>query len=276
MNKGFILFFLLACWLGTAFSQADSDLGIYGSRSGGQTGASPEIPFRQQVKHNITPQGGWISTFLEGFNDVPSLPVLGWDIINNSDPLGATAWFQGNTTFDSYDGSSDAYIAANFLNTSGGTISNWLLSPLVNIEDGNEIRFWTRTPTGSYLPDRMEVRMSLNGNSSDVGLTATSEGDFSELLLTINPTLTLGGYPEAWTQYTVVISSVPVPTSGRFAFRYFVSDAGPSGTNSNFIGIDRVQYLVPTSMVPLSNWAMVLSLGLMVAFSLLFFKRILC
>jgi hypothetical protein len=45
-----------------------------------------------------------------------------------------------------------------------------------------------------------------------------------------------------WTQYTATISGVGAPTNGRLAFRYFVTDAGASGTNSNFIGIDTVEY----------------------------------
>ncbi len=274
MNKGFIVFSLLACWLGIAFSQTGSDSGIYGYRSGYQTSDASDISSRQQVKYNITPLGGWINVFSEGFNNISLLPGTGWSMINNSDPLGSSGWFQGNQTFNSYDGSSNAYIAANYLNAiSPGTISNWLISPHVNIVDGNELRFWTRTNTGSTIPDRLEVRMSLNGSSDDVGSTAISAGDFSELLLTINPTLTSGGYPEAWTQYTIVISGVSAPANGRFAFRYFVED---TQNNGNFIGIDRVQYLVPTSMVPLSNWAMVLSLVLMAAFSLWFFRRVLC
>lgn len=62
--------------------------------------------------------------------------------------------------------------------------------------------------------------MSLNGASTNAGTTETSVGDFSTLLLDINPTLVPSGYPNAWTQYTVTISGVPTPTSGRLAFRY--------------------------------------------------------
>ena len=47
-----------------------------------------------------------------------------------------------------------------------------------------------------------------------------------------------GGYPNVWTQYTVTISGVPTATTGRFALRYFVENGGPSGANSNYIGID--------------------------------------
>jgi subtilisin-like proprotein convertase family protein len=43
---------------------------------------------------------------------------------------------------------------------------------------------------------------------------------------------------------------VPTPTTGRFAFHYFVSDGGPSGANSNYIGVDEVFYGAPCSGAP--------------------------
>ena len=59
--------------------------------------------------------------------------------------------------------------------------------------------FWTRTTTANPFPDRLQVRMSTAGASSNVGTTATDVGDFTTLLLDINPTYTVGGYPEVWT-----------------------------------------------------------------------------
>jgi hypothetical protein len=60
-------------------------------------------------------------------------------------------------------------------------------------------------------------------------------------------------YPADWTKYTIVISGVSQSTTGRFAFRYFVESGGPSGDNSDYIGIDLVQYapgeLVQTNYV---------------------------
>jgi hypothetical protein len=88
--------------------------------------------------------------------------------------------------------------------------------------------------------DRLQVRMSTNGDSSDVGTTSTSVGDFTELLLDINPDLTHTGYPNAWTPYTVTVLTGPQSFTGRFAFRYFVPNGGPMGTNSDYIGIDTV------------------------------------
>ncbi|WP_409517042.1 choice-of-anchor J domain-containing protein [Diaphorobacter nitroreducens] len=58
----------------------------------------------------------------------------------------------------------------------------------------------------------------------------------------MNPALVANVYPQVWTQYTVTISGLPAPTSGRTAFRYFVTGAGSLGSNSDYIGIDNVVY----------------------------------
>lgn len=198
-------------------------------------------------------QGGAIGTdFSEGFEDIATLPGSGWSLQNQSDPLGTSDWFQGNdAVFPAHEGPATSYIGANFNNTTGatGTISNWLLTPEVELNEGATISFWTRTGDGSSWPDRLEVRMSTSGASTDVGTGATDVGDFSELLLSINENLTVGGYPEAWTEYTIEVQGVPSGTTGRIGLRYFVTDAGPDGTNSNYIGIDTFSFTQPEACV---------------------------
>jgi hypothetical protein len=178
----------------------------------------------------------------ESFNDITTLAGDGWFQINNSNPIGVSNWFQGNTdAFMAHSGAPDAYIAANFNNTAGGTgtISNWLITPELNLGNIGEFSFWTRVPTGTLWPDRLEIRLSTNGSSTNVGTTAVSVGDFSTLLLSINPNLLQSTYPEIWTKF--VIDSINATGTGRIAFRYYVTNAGPSGTNSNYIGIDTVE-----------------------------------
>jgi hypothetical protein len=175
----------------------------------------------------------------ENFDNISSLPGAGWALINNSSPIGTTGWFQGNAgVFSAQGGAADAYIAANFNNADfGGNISNWLLTPMLNLNNVDTISFYTRTETGAPYADRLELRLSLNGASTDVGATDSSVGDFSALLLTINPALSAGGYPETWNQVTAGLSGLPGPTFGRFAFRYFLPD---TSINGDYIGIDTV------------------------------------
>lgn len=178
---------------------------------------------------------------VENFDNISTLSGSGWVMTNNSSPIGSTGWFQGNTAvFNSQAGPSDSYIAANFNNAAfGGNISNWLLTPVLDLSVANKVTFWTRTETGSFFPDSLEVRLSTNGSSSNVV-------DFTALLLSINPTLSLGGYPEVWTQYQIDLSSAGSGASGRVGFRYLVTD---TSVNGDYIGIDTyTQTPVPEPM----------------------------
>lgn len=184
--------------------------------------------------------------FSESFNTV--IPA-GWAQQNLSSPVGTTpTWTQGGTAatnlFDAHSGPANSYALANFNNLSGaaGTISNWLFTPTATIHNGDVLSFWTRKNDDLSFPDRLEVRMSTNGSSVNVGTTNVSVGDYTTLLLTINPALTTTDYPNVWTKFTATISGLSGDVSGRFAFRYFVTSAGPSGLNSDNIGIDDVSF----------------------------------
>jgi hypothetical protein len=186
----------------------------------------------------------------EGFDDITTLAGSGWVQTNNSAPAGTTAWFQGNSgVFPSQAGNADAYIAANFENAAGGgNISNWLISPTLTLHDGDTIEFYTRTEvTPAVFPDRLQLRLSTNGGSANVGGTDTSVGDFTTLLLAINPALDPSGYPDSWTLFSVTLSGLGGSALGRFAFRYDVPD---TNLNANYIGIDTV--LVSTVPEPSS------------------------
>ncbi|MEO8712900.1 MAG: choice-of-anchor J domain-containing protein [Parafilimonas sp.] len=187
-----------------------------------------------------------LSSLTENFDNV--VPA-GWVAINHSTGNGTGQnWFQGDVRqFVAYSGTTTSYAAANYQSVGGvtgqGTISNWLLSPLLNLQNGSTITFYTRTVSGSLFPDRLEVRLSKNGASTDVGSGTEATGDFSTLLLSINPSLDAGGYPDTgWTQYTVSLSGISGTSSGRVALRYYVTEAGSNANNSNYIGIDEFSY----------------------------------
>lgn len=193
---------------------------------------------QQLTLTNIVPNFKLID---EGFNTV--VPT-GWTATNNSSPVGALGWFQGNAgVFPAHTGPATSYAAANFNSVGGAnTISNWLITPQVPMKNGDVFTFWTRKVAGSAFPDRMEVRSSQAGASVNVGNTNASVGDFTNLLLTINPSQTTTGYPDVWTRFDITVSGVTGTVNGRFAFRYFVTNGGPLGANSDYIGIDDVSY----------------------------------
>jgi hypothetical protein len=188
----------------------------------------------------------------EGFDDISTLPANGWAEQNLSTAIGtAQFWFQGSSAvFIANSGQDTAYIGSNFNSLAGtGDISNWLFAPNRTFDNGDVITFYTRSTGGTYA-DNLQVRLSTNGASLDAGTTASSVGDFTTLLLEVNPTLVAANYPATWTQFSITISGLAGPTSGRVAFRYFVTDGGPSGSNSDFIGIDDFVYVPFGSALP--------------------------
>ncbi len=202
--------------------------------------------------------GANAQSFFEGFEGVTSTGVLaiaplpGWDVQNTSAPLNTThgGWFNGNAAvFAANTGTK--YAASNFASGTGlATNDTWLITPTRTLQNGDQISFFSRTVTSVAFPDRLHLRMSLNGASTNVA-------DFSTILLTINPTLTLTGYPSVWTMFSATVSGLGGPTSGRFAFNYNVTNGGPNGTNADYIGVDDVRY----SAVPEPATMTALALG---------------
>lgn len=173
-------------------------------------------------------------TLSENFSNVNSLFFNGWIANNRSNPAGLSSWFQGNTAvFSAQSGAADSYVAANFEAAgAAGEISDWLITPSLVLSNGDTVSFFTRS-AGAY-PDRLELRYAAT-NTSFVGLTPTSVGDFSNLLLSINPAGTASGYPASWTRYTASVSGLSGSVTGRLAFRYLVSNTSIAG---DYIGID--------------------------------------
>ncbi len=186
------------------------------------------------------------------FEDVSNLP--GWIISNQSNPIGETSWFQGSGTpnvMTAQEGEVDSFIAANYRNTVGtaetiSTICNYLIMPeLGNLES---VSFYTRSRIAAnnfnIYPDRLFVMYSPTGEVN-TGNCTDDFGDFTETLLVINPNLTKEstapeGYPlQTWEQFIVDVNG----GGGRVAFVYYVEDAGFFGTNSNYIGIDTVEWV---------------------------------
>lgn len=162
--------------------------------------------------------------------------VVNWTTVNNSTGgAGTTGWFQGTLAAAN---SGPNYIAANY-NTSTGSngVSNWLMSPVRTFQNGDTISFFSRSWGGNpaTYPDRLYLKLSLNGAS-------TNPGDFATVLVTINGGLSPTGYPNTWTPYSATLTGLGGPTSGRFAFHYSTNTGGPLGSEADYIGIDDVRY----------------------------------
>lgn len=189
-----------------------------------------------------------------------SMISAGWQSTNQSSPLGGSTWQiaaftvplpQNTPIFGSGDantipvgqaGGNNSFALVNFNSTTGaGIISNWLITPTINVKNGDVVTFWSRKGTDGTTdyPDRLELRMSTAATTVVPSGGAADVGSFTTLGVSVNPNLAAGFvYPKVWTQYSYTVTGVPTPTNVKFAFRYYVTDGGPNGANSDLIGID--------------------------------------
>lgn len=181
----------------------------------------------------------------ESFDTVSALGSSGWVMVNHSAPVGSLGWFQGMAaSFPPQE--SSGYVAADYRSVALlGDISNWLMLPVRTMSNGDVLEFWTRTVLPSVYADRLQVRLSQAGSSVQVGAGPLEVGDFSTLLLDINPgyAIASSGYPTSWTRFAVQVSGLSGPVQGRLAFRYFVEHGGVNGSHSDYIGIDSVRFI---------------------------------
>jgi hypothetical protein len=212
-------------------------------------------------------------SFTQDFDSMSAMLAQGWTAKNNSRPLGTTTWASGEyhwlndpkkgiSPVGSYPGYNTSHSGRDYavcLNTCQddpavvsdfSEASCWLISPAVPLKNGDIISFWTRTldePTG--FKDKMELRINTNNSGVEVGNDSSTVGDFTFKALVVNEAFTGDGYPggtapsgREWTNYTYTISNMPVPKMGRFAFRYYVPEAGPNGKNGTGVGVDAVEF----------------------------------
>jgi MYXO-CTERM domain-containing protein len=204
----------------------------------------------------LTAAAASAQSFTEGFDGASLLPAA-WSSINNSPagPGSSPDWAQTSGSVGNWMPYSGAGYAAVGYNATVGAndISVYLISPVVSLSNGDTISFYTRTWDTVAYPDRMSVVYNTDGS--------TDPASFTNTLITINNDLTTTGYPTAWTQYTVTISGLTESVNGRFAFHYNPTGGGPSGSNSDRIGIDEVSY----STVPTPGSLALLGLGALIS-----------
>jgi hypothetical protein len=183
----------------------------------------------------------------EEFVTMNDLPGKGWGFRNNS--INAAApWIQGMEGVDkggaygfpaySFKYEKTEYAYATHRSYGGiNPISSWMITPVLDIKNGDKISFYTRAGSSTVAADRLQVRMNEVDNSIDVGSTPASVGKFTMLLKDINESLTITGYPQTWTRYEITIAGLAAPISTRIAFRYF-----PHESKAEAVGIDLFQF----------------------------------
>jgi hypothetical protein len=198
------------------------------------------------------------NSWKEEFTNVGEIGRTGWVIVNNSNLPGLMSWRQGlyepSNKFSlggpevlgfpafSSEKSPNDFISIDMYSGSGASkLSAWLITPVTTIKNGDQFVFYTRA-SGAFGEDRLEVRANFTSSSANVGTTETSIGDFTKVLFDINPSFN-GSYPLEWTNFTYTVAGVTGTISGRFAFRYFIPDGGPSGSFSDMLGVDAVSFI---------------------------------
>ncbi len=157
----------------------------------------------------------------EGFDNVAGLTGAGWVSVNLSNPLGTTAYYQGNTTvFNSQAGANDSYVAANFNNAAaGGSIKNWLVTPTFSTTNAGTVSFWMRAAIDPGFSDTIKF-----GFVNPVP-TLSTDGNF-----TSSTSVVAEG---VWTKYTVAFAAGGAGSTAKFGWLY----AGQADT-ANYFGID--------------------------------------
>ncbi len=183
----------------------------------------------------------------DGANDTTALRARGYLIYQNSSPRGSTFWFQGNSTvFNAYNGPTTGYVGANFNATSGvGQIDVWMVTPKVTggILAGDSLFFYARSTdvAATNYPD--SIRVMFSTTDSTVAGTWTELGRFR----VPNPPVGSG----TWTKFG--FRAPTASANGRFAIRYNVAGGGPSGNNSDYMGIDALSIERSSTPQP-STW----------------------
>jgi hypothetical protein len=224
LNKIKIITAILISVFLLAFTNADKD----------PRGSKTNIKSKKTIetRHDYySPTGSVVySNNLDSLNDSTGLANSGFLIYNRgtNQPGIAPTWFTGNPDeFTAFNGPTNGYTASNF-NTVFGTsnIDNWLVFPLIlpnGLYQGDSLFFYARSVDGSTFPDSMRVMYS----------TADSipEGNWAEL----------GRFKVSTSGWELKIFSAPASSpTGRFAIRYAVANGGPTGQNSDYIGIDAI------------------------------------
>ncbi len=140
-------------------------------------------------------------SFKEEFDTATAALSRGWRFINVSEPVGSGIWQNGGSIppfFNAFsnNGSNAGFIGVDYLSTSAekGTISNWMVSPPLLMQNGDKITFYTRALQQPYGIDTTDfgnsVQLRLNTINADTNVgNGLNPGNFTKTVLAINPQL---------------------------------------------------------------------------------------
>lgn len=235
MKKNYLFIISILCLLAAGIQNA------YPQNSRGVT-VSNSVSNSSNSKHNA-PASILFTDNFDTANDTNALKLRGYLPYNRS--TGAPGllpyWYTGTPAeFTSFNGPDSGYVAASY-NTVVATniIDSWLVLPPLDITAGDTLSFYSRSIQGSGYPDSLKVMYSAVGDSTPEDISWVEIGYFK---------VTTAGMWER--------RFFPAPASGttaRFAIRYYLTDAGPTGNNGDYIGIDQLDVYEPGTVGILEN-----------------------
>jgi hypothetical protein len=195
------------------------------------------------------------TSYTEDFEDFSTLTTKGWLIGEYSqvDTIGTTAWSagafgaagKGDSTWYGFSAYGDYSYPGAYAYSydpavdSNLSVSSWMLTPILTVKDSDRVSFYTRGDTTGTYTNRMQVLLNKTA-SSYIGHDLNSVGDFTTVLMDINPTQAPGGYPTTWKKYEYIFTGITDKMDIRIAFRHYVIHP----TNARGIGIDQFKFEV--------------------------------
>jgi hypothetical protein len=132
-------------------------------------------------------------------------------------------------TFPAQSGTPTSYFGDSIgsLSNFAATVDDFLITPLITINNGTTISFWLRADSAeASFPDDFGVYF------------INTAGLITNLFAELNPDFLPNLIPTQWTQFTVTVAGLAAGNvNGRIGFEYFVDDTSIHG---DMIGLDTV------------------------------------
>lgn len=164
---------------------------------------------------------------MNGDNSVAGLASRGWIVLDEDGGGTTPTWFQGDDgIIVTFEGTANGYVASNYDGANdNGIINHWLISPEISVSPGDSLFFYAASPTPGAVAydDSISLMVSMTAGATP--------SDFVSLGRFLVPQ---GG----WGKYFVTFNS---SATIRFAVQYYIFDGGPTGSRSNFLGLDLFQ-----------------------------------
>jgi hypothetical protein len=199
----------------------------------------------------LTPPPTPDQSFSEDFETIAGAQGNGWTFKNASFPIGTGGWAGPAQAgiISLFSGSGYAYSFQNVAQGNPGytvlsTVSNWIISKPLWLQNGDKIVFYTNSITVDATPFSLQLRMNRRNEGTNAG-SGGDPGDFTDILTEVNPFMTLNqanSFPVTWTRFEATVAGLSKPVKGRIAFRFFAPDNYQYDLPTTMVAVDKMTY----------------------------------